>query len=113
VLLRHGVVVDVINTRGCTALWMASREGYLPTVQLLVEGGADIDKASNNGQTPLDIARQFGNAAVAEYLTNESKWRRVGAWAMVRSSIRDEEALTPMMKVLLCDDLAREIQSYL
>jgi ankyrin repeat protein len=115
VLLRHGVALNAVSNDGLalTALWRASRWGYLPIVQLLVEGGADFDRASRNGQTPLVIARERGHAAVAKYLSNESKWRRMRAWAMVRSSVRDEEALSPMMKVLLCDDVAREIQTYL
>jgi ankyrin repeat protein len=113
VLLRHGVALNAVDTDGFTALWLASLQGYLPIVELLVEGGADFDIAANDSRTPLAIAKQCGNAAVAKYLSNESKWRRVRAWAMVRSSVRDEEALTPMMKVLLCDDVAREIQSYL
>lgn len=115
VLLQHGVVLDATNRDGETALWLASINGHLPIVQLLVEGGADIDRASKDGRrrTPLDVARQESHAAVAKYLNNESKWRRMKAWAMVRSSVRDEEALTPMLKVLLCVDLAREIQSYL
>ena len=78
------------------------------------DGETIEEEQDEDGKTPLDAARELSHAAVAKYLSPaERKWRRVGAWALVLSSIRDEEQLTPMMKVLLCDDLAREIQSYL
>ena len=43
-----------------------------------------------------------------------SKRRRRGAFARVRTSIKDvEDSDAPVMKVLQNDDLAREIRSYL
>ena len=113
VLLRHGVVVNAVTMNGETSLWMASMKGNLPTVELLVQAGADIEKADIFGKIPLDKAREEEHAEVVKYLAAESNWRRRKAWAMVRSSVRDEETLTPMLKVLLCDDVAREIGSYL
>jgi ankyrin repeat protein len=41
ILLKHaGVVVDAIDTFGRTALFLASLNGRLPIVEMLVEGGA-------------------------------------------------------------------------
>jgi hypothetical protein len=82
-------------------------------LKLLVEAGADTEIPDNYGKTALQRASEMWHTEVVEYLVAESKWRRFKAWAMVLSSIRDEEQLTPMMKALLCDDLAREIASYL
>jgi ankyrin repeat protein len=114
VLLRHRVALDArCNAYGRTALWFASINGQLPVVKLLVEGGADIDRAANDGRTPLAIARQYDRTAVAKYLVTESKWRRVRAWAMVRSSVKGAPTHNKAIQVLQCDDMAREIQSYL
>jgi hypothetical protein len=114
VLLRHGVALDAITpTLECTALWMAAYRGYLTIVEMLVSGGADIDIADNEGTTPLEAARDLGHISVVKYLDAETRWRKIKAWAMVRSSVREEEALSPMLKVLLCDDVAREIATYL
>jgi ankyrin repeat protein len=114
VLLRHGVVLDAVTVYGQTALWFASFNGYLPIVELLVEAGADIDRARNDGRTALYAAREQGHTAVAKYLSPaERKWRRVRAWAMVRSSVKGAQTDSIAMKVLQCDDMAREIQSYL
>jgi ankyrin repeat protein len=38
---------------GSTMLFRASEEGNLEVVRLLVEGGADLDKADYDGATPL------------------------------------------------------------
>jgi ankyrin repeat protein len=117
VLLRHGVVVDAINTRGETALWLASLLGFLPIVELLVEGGADIELAANDGKTAIDIARERNHTGVAVYLETalkDSRWQRRSGLAMVRSSIRDVEDpnRAAVFRVLQCDDVAREIGSY-
>jgi ankyrin repeat protein len=37
-------------------LYMASHDGYLDVVRALMKGGADIEKATNDGETPLYIA---------------------------------------------------------
>jgi hypothetical protein len=39
-----------------TTLWLAALRGYVDTLRVLVEGGADINKATNAGSTPLQIA---------------------------------------------------------
>jgi ankyrin repeat protein len=113
VLLAHGVAVDAINGAGSTALWLASLKGYLPIVQLLVQGGADFERAGNSGRTPIDVAREEGRAEVVRYLEAESKWRRRRAWAMVFCSIKNVDSDAKMMRVLQNRDLAGVIASYL
>jgi hypothetical protein len=39
-------------------LYLASGQGHLPVVQALLQGGADVDKARDDGATPLMVARQ-------------------------------------------------------
>ena len=47
---------------------MAAQNGRLGVVQYLVEIGADKEKASNNGASPLIIAAQDGHLPVVQYL---------------------------------------------
>jgi ankyrin repeat protein len=113
VLIRHGVALDAVDNMGRTALSHASGAGCMPIVKLIVRAGANIEIASNSGETAIDFARGLQKTDVVSYLIAEIKWRKVKSWAMVCSSIRDEESPTPMIKALQCDDLAREIASYL
>jgi hypothetical protein len=115
VLLANGVDVDAIDTHGLTALMIASFQGFLPVVELLVEGGADIAKAERDaGKTAIDMAREHGHLAVVKYLEPaEIKWRRRAPFCMVRSSVKYEEPLTPIVKVLQSEDVSRDIASFL
>ena len=79
-----------------------------------MQSGADIDIADNDGKTAIVIAAERGHAELATYLDNQSKRRRRGPLAKVRTSIRDvENSDAPVMKVLQNDDLARELRAYL
>jgi ankyrin repeat protein len=114
VLLRHGVALDTINMYGETALWWASCEGHLPTVQLLVQAGADIDRACNDGRTPLAVARMSGRTTVVAYLEPaEVNWRRRGNYATMLNSIKGAPTDSKMMKAFQCHDMARVICSYI
>ena len=53
---------------GATALWVAAWQGHLEVVRCLLEHGADIDKATSAGTTPLVVAEAAGHAEVAAYL---------------------------------------------
>ena len=106
--------MNAIDEDGQTALWWASLRGNRSVAELLVQSGADIDVATNNGKTAIVIAREKGRAALAAYLDAESKRRRRGPFAKVRTSIKDvENSDEPVMRVLQNDDLAREIRAYL
>lgn len=59
-LSQPGIDLDARARDGETALWFASDEGYVEILQRLVEAGADPTVADNDGQTPLDKARQGG-----------------------------------------------------
>jgi hypothetical protein len=60
-LLRHGALVDDKRLVGqgndggrATALHYAAKAGFLKTIALLLEHGADPSARDDNGQTPLD-----------------------------------------------------------
>ncbi len=117
-LLQHGVAVDAVDTDGRTALRLASLYGDLSIVELLVEGGSDIEIADNRGRKARDIARERNHTAIVEYLRTplkDKRWQRRSGLAMVRSSIRDVEDpdRAAVIRALQCDDVAREIASWL
>ena len=53
---------------GLTALMVATREGSLDIMKMLLDGGADINQQAGNGSTALLVAVQNGNAATAKLL---------------------------------------------
>jgi ankyrin repeat protein len=56
-LLASGVDINEKNERwGDTALHVASHEGRIDAVKLLVKRGAKVDARSNHNRTPLDYA---------------------------------------------------------
>ena len=55
-LLEKGAKVNTQNNIGCTALHIASEDGYLGVVRLLIERGANIDTQNNKGVTALHVA---------------------------------------------------------
>ena len=113
VLVRHKVVLDAITLYGQTALWWASYEGYLPIVQLLVQSGANIERASNGGRTPIAIARENNCTAVVAYLSTELNWRRRRNYATVLNSLKGAPTTSKTVRALQCYDVARVIGSYL
>jgi truncated hemoglobin YjbI len=83
-LLRHGADANDRRTSGperttgvqalnATALHHAARAGFLQTIQLLIEHGADPDARDSHGRTPLDWLEQAApsvpRAAVRNLLT--------------------------------------------
>eukprot|EP00740_Mantoniella_antarctica_P021007 CAMPEP_0198679328 /NCGR_PEP_ID=MMETSP1468-20131203/2517_1 /TAXON_ID=1461545 /ORGANISM="Mantoniella sp, Strain CCMP1436" /LENGTH=69 /DNA_ID=CAMNT_0044417869 /DNA_START=14 /DNA_END=220 /DNA_ORIENTATION=+ len=53
---------------GVTPLQMATQNGHLTVVKVLLEAGADANKALNDGFTPLQVAAQCGHPAVVKVL---------------------------------------------
>ncbi len=53
---------------GITALILATREGALESMKVLLDAGAPINQQSANGNTALIVAAMNGNAAAINYL---------------------------------------------
>lgn len=74
------VVTAILNTpagrvcanqqdrKGRSALHCAAQLGDLAVVKLLLQYGCDMNLEEGKGFTPLDVARYFGNTAVAQLL---------------------------------------------
>ena len=57
------------NDNGETPLWTASRNGdFVEVVRLLMDAGALISQANNNGVTPLSVASAIGHVEVVRLL---------------------------------------------
>jgi len=53
----------------------AVREGDVRKVRELLDRGADVNAKSNNGWTPLDIARERGHVEVVRVIEEYSRGR--------------------------------------
>ena len=49
-------------------LFFAAQNGHEAMVRALIELGADVNKAADNGWTPLAIAAQEGHTAIVQFL---------------------------------------------
>ena len=68
-LLKYGADPDIQDeNRHRTPLFVAARYGKLELVKILAENGADVNKPTKTGRTPLDQAIKNGHTDVADYL---------------------------------------------
>ncbi len=57
VMLDAGVPVNMRTSEGESLLMLASKNGHIETVRLLLEKGADRDAQDRNGNTALSLAK--------------------------------------------------------
>ena len=60
---------------GWTALHLAAHFGHVEVVRLLLAAGADPETGNHEGQTPADVARQAGRAAIADAIDAGARGR--------------------------------------
>ena len=71
---------------GATPLHMAARDGHQEVVQLLIEAGSELNKATKFGATPILVAAQNGHKGVVQELIK----------ANADVNIKNNEGKTPM-----------------
>ena len=65
-MLDKGAEVDRAEYKfGATSLYIACQNCHVDTARLLLDKGADVNRANTNNETPLYIACQQGNVDVA------------------------------------------------
>ena len=104
VLLSFGVDPNQRGINDYTPLHMAVAEGHALAVQILLDAGADPDLRTriDDYETPLEMARKAGQAAIAELLAGHGK--------PVRRRMRS--GLTLLVDVPGSGDVVRRQQTY-
>ena len=67
-LVAHGADVRIEQAEGFTALHEAAQIGSEKLVALLLDKGANPNSRSEDGRTPLSMARNANHTAVAKLL---------------------------------------------
>lgn len=72
VLLRASADPNVRDPiGGLTVSHDAARDGYLDTLQVLTQNGADVNLHDNDGNLPLHLAARKGHLDVVQYLVSQ------------------------------------------
>lgn len=67
-MVAAGISTDLSDGKGQSLLMLASYNGHLDTVRMLLEMGATVDKRNDRGQTPLGGVSFKGFPEIAEIL---------------------------------------------
>jgi len=105
-LLRQGISPNVRDDQQRSALNWAAVQGHIAIVRMLLLHGANPDKTTPEGWTPLKLAERKGHTAVAYLLSNCSS-ANSGRRPEVGHLLGDRAALMKMM--FNCDDEDIEI----
>ena len=92
---------DLKDHQGRTPLSWAAQEGRLSIVELLIQGGADLDGTDSRGNTPLHRAAENGHEAVARLLIDKGAdvkaQNKDGSTALIWASRNGHEAVARLL----------------
>jgi hypothetical protein len=72
-LLRQGILINVMDSQGNTALSLAVERGHLDLVIVLIQAGALLDFSHAQGWSLLHLAAYHGHMRLVKYLVEEAK----------------------------------------
>lgn len=72
-LLEKSAYIDADSPNKTTPIMMAARGGYILTVKLLLDEGADASLRNEQGMSAIDLARKFDHGDIVEGLTYRLK----------------------------------------
>jgi len=113
--VQHGTAEEILaalaakpdltwpDSEGMTSLHHAAADNKLETARLLIEAGAPVDAASNNGRTPLTLAAERGHLDMAKLLIAAGGGTREDETALHRAA---EQRQHDMVRLLLDAGLA-------
>ncbi|CEJ87161.1 hypothetical protein VHEMI04323 [[Torrubiella] hemipterigena] len=79
-LIHQALDINETTMSGSTPLFIASREGYIAIVKLLLDNGADVSKENKYGRTPLHEASGEGHTDVVELLLGYGVYAKYRAY---------------------------------
>ncbi|MNR76209.1 Ankyrin repeats (3 copies) [compost metagenome] len=73
ILVKHGAELDAPSPNKTTPLMMAARGGFIYSVKVLSDAGADASLKNDVGMTAMDFAAQNGSSDIVEGLNYRLK----------------------------------------
>ncbi|XP_071179539.1 uncharacterized protein [Mytilus edulis] len=68
----NDVDIDVCDSDGSSAIYIASQQGHVDVIKELLQHAAKVNKCKNNGASPLYIASEIGHVNVVKELLQHS-----------------------------------------
>jgi hypothetical protein len=102
-LLRQGILINVIDSQGNTALSLAVERGHFGLVIVLIQAGALLDFSHDKGWSLLHLAAFHGHRVLVKYLVEEVKispltFDKQGNTALVLALGNNHEAIVFYLK---------------
>jgi len=90
-LVSAGADVNAEGEDGWAPLhWAAQEDSNVEIAEFLVSKGAKVNARNDRGNTPLGLAAQYGNAAMARYLTGAGGYTHSETRPDVLSALREK-----------------------
>ena len=113
-LLANGADARVTDAERNTALHYAALGDNADIAAMLIDAGADIDASNRGGYTPLGLACQSGNYAIAEYLLDsKASPAAEGSLPALIALADGTEDAPDMVELLLAHRAAADVQDVL
>jgi ankyrin repeat protein len=85
-LLDAGAPTDVFGPEGASAVVAAVLSGHANVLDVLISGGIDVNRAMDNGATPISLAAQLGQAETISILAARGRTLGCRDWMVQHRS---------------------------